>query len=310
MIRTVLGDIPGDVLGHAQCHEHLFIEKGVSFSVNPALYMDNAAQSNAELFAYKKSGGGAILDAQPVFCGRMAKALADASSRTGVHIIATTGYHKTLFYGEDSPVFSYTEQQLADTFLADVREGMLEPSGNRIGAKAGIIKIALDERGHNGTYEKLLSAVTAAATATGAPVLVHTDPRTDALGLVKRLMDAGVFADRITVCHLCRSRYDFAYHKELLSTGAFLCYDSVNRLKYLSHAQLIALIEEMLASGYADKLLLSLDTTRERLAAYGGSMGLSYILDTFVPMLRAHDIPKDAIAAMTVKNAAQALSFQ
>ncbi len=310
MIRTVLGDIPGDVLGHAQCHEHLFIEKGVSFSVNPALYMDNAAQSNAELFAYKKSGGGAILDAQPVFCGRMAGALADASSRTGVHIIATTGYHKMLFYGEESPVFSYTEQQLADTFLADVREGMLDSSGNRIGAKAGIIKIALDERGHSATYEKLLSAVTAAATATGAPVLVHTDPHTDALGLVTRLMDAGIFADRIIVCHLCRSRYDFAYHKELLSTGAFLCYDSVNRLKYLSHEQLIALIEEMLASGYGDKLLLSLDTTRERLAAYGGSMGLSYILDTFIPMLRAHGISKDAIAAMTVKNAAQALSFQ
>lgn len=310
MIRTVLGDIPGDALGHAQCHEHLFIEKGVSFSVNPALCMDDSAQSNAELLAYKKSGGGAILDAQPVYCGRMAGALADASSRSGVHIVAVTGFHKTMFYGPDSPIYLQTEQQLSDTFISEVREGMLDVAGKRIGAKAGVIKAALDERGMSPVYEKLIGAVITAAIETAAPVLIHTDPNTDVLGFIRMFMDAGVYADRIIVCHLCRSKYDFSYHKEVLSTGAFLCYDSVNRLKYINHEQLIALISEMLSCGYEDQLLLSLDTTRERLKAYGGSMGLDYILNTFIPMLREYGVPQQAIAAMTVKNAAQALSFQ
>ncbi len=310
MIRTVLGDIPGDALGHAQCHEHLFIEKGVSFSINPALYMADAAQTNAELLTYKKSGGRAVVDAQPVYCGRMAGALTDASSRSGVHIVATTGFHKTLFYGPDSPIFVQTEQQLADTFISEVREGMLDVSGIRIGAKAGILKAGLDERGISPVYDKLIHAVIAAANETAAPILIHTDPNTDVLGLLRMFMDAGVFADRITVCHLCRSKYDFSYHKEVLSTGAFLCYDSVNRLKYISHEQLIALIIEMLSCGYEDQLLLSLDTTRERLRAYGGSMGLDYILKTFIPMLHEHGIPEHAIAAMTEKNAALALSFQ
>ena len=66
----------------------------------------------------------------------------------------------------------------------------------------------------------------------------------------------------------------------------------------------------MLSCDYEDQLLLSLDTTRERLKAYGGSMGLDYILNTFIPMLREYGVPQQAIAAMTVKNAAQALSFQ
>lgn len=310
MIRTVLGDIPGDALGHAQCHEHLFIEKGVSFSVNPALCMDDSARSNAELLAYKKSGGRAILDAQPVYCGRMAGALADASSRSGVHIIATTGFHKTLFYEPESPIYQQNEQQLADTFISDVREGMLDVNGTRINARAGVIKAALDERGMSPVYEKLLSAVIAAANETSAPVLIHTDPNTDVLGLVRLFLDAGVYADRIIICHLCRSKYDFSYHKEVLSTGAFLCYDSVNRLKYISHEQLIALILEMLSCGYEDQLLLSLDTTRERLKAYGGYMGLDYLLNTFIPMLRESGVPERAIASMTTKNAAQALSFQ
>ncbi len=310
MIRTVLGDIPSDALGHAQCHEHLFIEKGVSFSVNPALYMADAAQTNAELLAYKKSGGGGIVDAQPVYCGRMAGALLNAASRSGVHIVATTGYHKTMFYAPDSPIFLHSEQQLADTFISEVREGMLDVTGARIAAKAGMLKVALDERGNNETYEKLLRSVIYAATQTCAPVLVHTDPNTDVLGLVRKFMDAGVWADRIIVCHLCRSKYDFSYHKEVLSTGAYLCYDSVNRLKYLSHEQLIALVLDMLTGGYDDQLLLSLDTTRERLSAYGGYMGLDYILSTFIPMLREHDVTEQAITAMTVHNAAQALSFQ
>ena len=309
MIRTVLGDIPGDALGHAQCHEHLFIEKGVSFSVNPALHMDDDAKSNAELLAYKKSGGRAIVDAQPVYCGRMAGALMNASSRSGVHIVATTGFHKTQFYGPDSPIFVHTEQQLADTFISEVREGMLDASGKRIAAKAGIIKAALDEQGLSPVYEKLIHAVIAAANTTAAPVLIHTDANTDVLGLLRRFMDAGIFADRIIVCHLCRSKYDFSYHKEVFSTGAFLCYDSVNRLKYISHEQLVALILEMISFGYGEQLLLSLDTTRERLRAYGGSMGLDYILSTFIPMLRDRGVPKHAITAMTVKNAAQALSF-
>ncbi len=310
MIRTVLGDIPSGALGHAQCHEHLFIEKGVSFSVNPALHMDDASKSNAELLTYRKSGGGSIVDAQPVYCGRMAGALTDASSRSGVHIVATTGFHKTLFYGPESPIYTQTEQQLADTFISEVREGMLDVTGKRIGAKAGILKAALDERGMNPVYEKLIRAVVGAANETAAPILIHTDPNTDVLGLIRMFMDAGVYADRIIVCHLCRTKYDFSYHKEVLSTGAFLCYDSVNRPKYISHEQLIALILEMLSFGYEDQLLLSLDTTRERLKAYGGSMGLDYILSTFIPMLRKHGVPQHAIAAMTVKNAAQALSFQ
>ena len=34
-----------------------------------------------------------------------------------------------------------------------------------------------------------------------------------------------------------------------------------------------------------DRLLLALDTTAQRLAAYGGEIGLRYLLDTFYPRL-------------------------
>lgn len=40
-IRTVTRDFSTETLGHCQCHEHLFIAKGKSYEVNPALWMND-----------------------------------------------------------------------------------------------------------------------------------------------------------------------------------------------------------------------------------------------------------------------------
>lgn len=39
MIRTVCGDIAAENLGYCQCHEHLFIAKGISGEKIPSLSM-------------------------------------------------------------------------------------------------------------------------------------------------------------------------------------------------------------------------------------------------------------------------------
>lgn len=59
-IRTVTGDFPTETLGHCQCHEHLFIAKGKSYEVNPALWMDDKDASLNELNIYKGAGGSSL----------------------------------------------------------------------------------------------------------------------------------------------------------------------------------------------------------------------------------------------------------
>ena len=68
MIRTVLGDIDESRIGHSQCHEHLFVEKGASFSVSDVLYMDDAEKTLRELEDYRNNGGSLVVDAQPGLC--------------------------------------------------------------------------------------------------------------------------------------------------------------------------------------------------------------------------------------------------
>lgn len=312
MIRTVRGDILPEQLGHCQSHEHIFIAKGRSFDVNPALCIDSYEKSLEELRAYRNAGGAAILDAQPMYFGRMASCLCRASENSGVNIIAVTGFHKMVFCEEDSFAAVAKEDKLREFFIKEVTQGLISECGEPLGARAGAIKAAVDRGGIHSSvrYETLFAAAAGAAHAVHAPVLIHMEKGADALEIIKFFEAYGVEAERLIICHLDRTHIDAGYHKEVLAAGAYLNYDSVNRLKYVSHAQEIEMIRTMIAAGYASRLMLSLDTTRERLAAYGAGMGLSYILTDYIPMLLSNGVDAGAIKAMTVSNPSKALALR
>ncbi len=308
-IRTVLGDIAPEALGHAQCHEHIFLEKGPSFLLNPALRMDDYALSLAELKAYKAAGGSAIVDAQPGECGRMPERLVRASRESSVYIITVTGFHKSEFYTAGAFALTAAEDALVARFIAEIEEGVPCKGGP---CYAGAVKAAMDEGGINrdSSYRRRFEAAAEAARMTGAPVIIHTEKGADAMEALRFFMDRDIAAQRLIFCHLDRTRYDAAFHVEILSAGAYLCYDSVNRLKYISHAQELALIQAVIAKGYPAQLLLSLDTTNQRLRAYGADMGLDYILCEFKPMLLENGISEEECAMMMTGNAARALSMR
>ncbi|NLE67627.1 MAG: hypothetical protein GX608_09420, partial [Lentisphaerae bacterium] len=120
----------------------------------------------------------------------------------------------------------------------------------------------------------------------------------------------GIEPGRLLICHLDRARYDFAYHKEVLATGVFLEYDTINRPKYLSNREETDLIAAMLEAGFEDRILLSLDTTNARLRAYGADMGLDYILKEFVSLLKAAGAGEGQILKMQSLNAQRALTIK
>lgn len=314
-VRTVLGDIPGDEMGVCQCHEHLFLEMDKSYEVSKALYMDDLTKSTEELKNYREAGGSLIVDAQPVMAGRMAENLVRASADSGIHIVASTGFHKTIFYYGDAYIFHRDEQDITELFISEIEKGMVSSKKDGVrplSARAGMIKTAVDKGGifADGTYEKLFHSAADAARATGAPVMCHIEQGADALSVVDFFAKKGIGPDRLLLCHLDRARYDFAYHKEVLGTGAYLEYDTVNRTKYLSNGQEIELILKMLQEGFEDQLLLSLDTTNQRLRAYGGDMGLDYILKEFAPMLLKAGAGNESILKMQSLNARKALKIK
>lgn len=310
MIRTVWKDIRPEDAGHAQCHEHIWLDRGASFRINPALCMDDYDRSLEELNSYCQAGGRLIVDAQPTGCGRNASVLARLSMQSGVFIVTAAGFHKKEFF-DNLLLLSWPEERLADLYSREIQEGI--PDSGQVSSRyrAGILKAAAaDNWQDDPVYRRLFEAVALAAVQTRAPVMIHTEKGNNLLELIRWFDERRISPKRLLICHLDRTHYDASYHREVLSTGCTLCYDSIHRLKYISEEEEFALLEAMKLEGRLGQIVLSLDTTNQRLRSYHAEdMGLDYILNTFIPQLKERDFTEGEIRQMCITNAANLLNF-
>lgn len=313
-IHTVLGEMETSDLGICQCHEHLFIREGTSSRINPALYMDDLNSSLQDLVLYRESGGCSLVDAQPVGCGRMANSLREASAQSAISVIASTGFHKLLFYPKNHWIHRADETKLTDLFVSEISRGMFDDGDDgipkdRTTAKAGIIKTALTIDGINGSYEVLFHAAVNASISTGAPIMVHVDQDAPIVEAIRKMDDWGIPSTSLICCHLDRAVLDIGIHREIACSGSFLEYDTIARDKYHNDEKELEILKYMINSGLTDHLLLSLDTTRERLKGYGGKIGLDYLLTEFIPKAKNAGIAKAQMNSMLINNPIAALTF-
>jgi len=312
-IRTVLGDIPKEQLGFCHSHEHLFIAAGRPAQINSVLQIDDYEKTKNEVQVFHSLGGKAIVDAQPVGCGRMADWLTEVSRQTGIHIIASTGFHKQNFYVEDHWLFRWGEDHLAQIFINEIEDGMYIGADNhepeiKIPAKAGIIKTAIEEDRPGLIAIKLLNAAAQASLETKVPIMCHTETHRQGVFVAEHFIKLGVSPENIIICHLDRILDDYSVHKQLAEYGVYLEYDTIGRYKYHTDEEEADLIVQMLDWGYGKSLLLGLDTTRARLKSYGGEIGLDHMKVNFIPFLRNRGVSESAIADMMINNPSHAFS--
>ena len=315
MIQSVTGILPPEALTFCQCHEHILLSKGVSWQRNHALCMEDIQKSMQELLDYRAAGGSTIVDAQPVGCNRMTKELVQLSRDSGVQIVASTGFHKVCFYPAEHWIHTYSQQQLTEVYFHELTKGMYVDTDNAvpsqtISAKAGMIKTALDAE-FSLLYEKLFHAAASAQCVTGAPLMIPVEMGSDPIRLFKFLSDCGVPAESMLFCHMDRSSPDLRQHHFLLKQGAYLEYDTIGRFKYHSDQDELQLIQQVLDWGFERQLLLSLDTTAQRLKHYTpDGIGLTYLLHSFLPMLKNSGVPEKTIDKICRENCASALRWK
>lgn len=328
-IHTVLGPVLPEKLGFTQCHEHLMLSKGASYQCNPALWMDDIEASVKEAAAYREMGGAALVEAQPGGCGRMAEELKEISIRTGVHIVASTGFHKMQFYPEGHWIGNTDRGRLAGFFVEELMKGMYvgtehaSPFENRMPAEqmaergkifktgicAGIIKTALDSCGLEGAYRELFLAAAAAQKETNAPMMIHVEKGSSPVRCMDFLRDMGVDLHSVYFCHMDRACSEWEDFRQILEGGASLEFDTIGRFRYHSDEEELKLVKRVLEE-YEDQLLMSLDTTRTRLKSYcEGAVGLTYILKAFLPMMRQEGISEKQLKKIFVENPERMLAW-
>lgn len=242
----------------------------------------------------------------------MAENLVKASKETEVNIIASTGFHRLVFYPKEHWIHIIDQEVFAKLLIDEIEDGMyidadFKHPNRKISAKAGIIKTAFEKGPLTARYKELLIAASTASLTTGAPVMCHTEKGEAALEIVELLLNMGVPASSIIICHLDRRVDNLAYHYQVAQTGVYLEYDTVGRFKYHSDEAEVRLLFEMAKNGYENNLLLGLDTTRKRMINYGGSIGLDYILTSFIPLMKQSGFSEKIIRKLTIENPAKAL---
>jgi phosphotriesterase-related protein len=306
-VATVLGNIEPSALGFCQSHEHLCIAGTYPNCI------DDPEKSLAELKLYYSAGGRALVDAQPVGCGRDAAMLLRISKESGVNIIASTGFHKLSYYAIDHWLNTISEERLARLFISELKQGMyldgdIAFPSRQSRVKAGQIKTALDAEGLSPRYQKLFTAAAEAARAAGCALMAHIERDSDPRRLADFLVKLGLPPDRIIFCHLDRAVADTSIHKEICGQGIYLEYDTICRPKYHDDEKETGIILELVEAGFEKQLLMSLDTTRSRLVSYGGVPGLAYILNVFIPLLLRKGLTETQIKSFFVENPARVFS--
>lgn len=357
---TVLGPVPVEELGFTLTHEHIILREDYEKSVwrvdpsqvpglppisvdapltletlgvvrrAPSVLKDNWVLPGEDVMArelmyFKEAGGGCIVEVSPNDERGDVTALKRLSERTGLHLVAATG-----FYLEPGwPEFAHraSADQLARVMVQEYEDGIGDT-----GVRPGII-------GEIGTStltageEKMLRAAARASLETGLAVSVHTNAdQRHGLRIIDILTEEGMSPDRIIMTHQGANTFEhraevleryperalayLEHTRAVLDRGAVVAFDNFGKETYIDNrgftvvtdTQRIAAMLKLIEADYASQLLISHDIDRKAgLRCYGG-WGYGHIQAHIIPRLRAQGVSDYDIRQMTVRTPARLLA--
>ncbi|MCW2951168.1 MAG: aryldialkylphosphatase [Conexibacter sp.] len=281
MIRTVTGDIEPDQLGVTYSHEHLVATPPPWMAAkDPDLVILDLDAAIEEARMFRDAGGRSMFEASAWDYGRDPHALAAIAAATGVQIIATAGFNKGLWFegrAGDWPIERYEE-----LMVTEVVEGI---DGSAV--RGGVVKFGSGYNSISAAEERVIRAAARAHRRTGAPLHGHTEAGTMALEQIAILREEGVDLRRVAIAHLTRN-VDPWYHRQVADTGVYLCFDQLSKVRYGPESGRIDALIALIEAGHVDQLLVGGDLARRSdLYAYERGPGLRYVLETWIPRLRA-----------------------
>lgn len=254
-----MGPVPAESLGRTLAHDHVFIlghETLANFNHRwgePWWDEDRGvADAVAKLERLRGAGYRTLVDPTAVGLGRDIPRIRRINEQVDLNIVVCTGVYSFM----ELPQFLRyrTREALAGIFVRELTEGIADT-----GVKAGFIKFAVEEHGLVGDVPRIVAAVGAAHTETGAPVMVHTNAAAKS-GLValEALTAAGVDPAKLVIAHTGDSN-DLDYIRRVGESGAYLGWDRFNIEHFNPDAKRIETVLAVLAEGYGERIHFSHD---------------------------------------------------
>lgn len=313
-VNTVLGPIDAAELGFVAVHEH--IGYGMPGSELDTQWWKSPEERYEEtipkLRRYREHGGSTFVDATGICNGRDVDYYRSISEKTGVHIVAATG-----FVGGDTALQFFAEADV-DYLTRQFRHEITVGIGGT-GAKAGIIKVGVSRGFRMKELDlRIYRAAARAAVETGAPIFTHL--AVDAEPALRIFEEEGLPLHRVLFGHVddgvSQGRID---ERRLLDAGALFGFDTFgydlelpdppfwgrHRRDRLEH------FLRFLRGGHVDQVLASADANCSPLG-WPGVKGhtVNYLFEELIPDLRDAGVDDATIERIFVTNTARFLSLQ
>ncbi len=294
--RTVLGDKPVSEMGLTYSHEHIIIDDSYVTAKHPEFLLNDLDKISEELTEFYSKGGRTVVDTMPSNSGRNVLKLAAVSRASGVNIVVPTGIHLEVYYPENHWRYTLSEDELTRLFIADIEEGIDQfdysgPIVQRTEHKAGLIKLATGDEAFSRHQQLIFRAVVNTHLETGVPILTHTNFGKQALEQALLFDKLGARLEHVVLSHVDRAK-EIEYNRAVLETGVRVEYDSVFRWKEDQPNYTLQLLEALVPE-FPTQITLGMDMAKRAYwKSYGGSPGLTYLLETIPEFLKSRGMQR------------------
>ena len=293
-IWTVGGKIDKERLGRTYIHEHLYIDLSRVKKDGDA-NLDDLESIIAEMKELKRAGIDSLVEVTNRGMGRNIDVLNNVWNKTGINIIASTGYYKDPFYPEE--VYEMDYKELSNIMVDEIRKGL---EGSQI--KAHVIgEIGSSKDRITDVELKVFKAAIHAHLETGNPIFTHTSLGTMALEQLDLFEKYKVDMSRVLIGHL-DLKCDLDYHLRIADRGCYLGFDTIGKVKYEKDEVRISHIRQLIDRGHIDQIVISQDITRKSHLKANGGIGYNYITEVFIPLALSHGISREELDHILIEN--------
>ena len=349
-VMTVRGAIDPDTLGPTLMHEHLFIDYWLPlsepdrwqqlykrnppstsdeievwekpFSVTNQLALGMSRDTTTltsvedaihEVMAYQKLGGKSIVEMTSIGLNRQPKKLKEVADKTGIQIVAGTGFYSKPFHPKN--MSEYTVEKLTLQMVRDITEGI-----DGTGVRAGIIgEVSTGNLVFNPVESDQVRVIRASARAsllTGVSISLHNSFHQDKEQLniaLDILEEEGVDLSRVVMGHVSaagKESIDIAFLETLLKRGVYLQFDYLGLPSPYSPELDMETIKILIDYGYCDQILVSQDIfSKPQLSKFGG-YGFTFVNSKLLPYLRRKGVGERAISRIVEENPKVVLTME
>ncbi|WEG09032.1 phosphotriesterase [Microbacterium horticulturae] len=312
-VNTVLGAIAPEELGFVAVHEH--IGYGMPGSELDTQWWKSPEQRYEEtvpkLRLFHENGGGTFVDATGICNGRDIPYYQSLSEKTGVHIVACTG-----FVGGDTALKYFAEASvdyLRRQFVHEITVGIQGSA-----AKAGIIKVGVSRGFRMKELDlRIYRAAAQASLETGVPIFTHL--AVDVEPALTIFAEEQLPLDRVLFGHADDGVSQGKVNQQaILAAGGRLGFDTFgydlelpdppfwgrHRDERLEH------FLSLVRAGHVDQLLASADANCSPLG-WPGVKGhtVNYLFEQLIPSLRDAGVDDATIHRIFVTNPAGFLTI-